>query len=216
MGVLASPVDSLIWMLSSVAPGQPETRTAAVPVSHAQDLELVRRLQARDRKAIADFVANHADALYGYVRFRLAPRTESADDVVQEVFLAAWQKLGSYRGDSPLRAWLLGIARHKIEDVYRERLREPDPLPSDESASEIAAGEALLDAEIDRRRLRERAATILSELPEPHGTVLLWRYWEHRSTADMAAATGKSEKAIERLLDRARKSFRSRWEDGRR
>ena len=214
MGVLASPLDSLIWMLSRVPPDQPETTTAGGPVSHAQDLELVRRLEARDRKAIADFVANHADALYSYVRFRLAPRTESADDVVQDVFLEAWQKLGSYRGDSPLRAWLLGIARHKIEDVYRERLREPDPLPDDESASVSAAGEAVLDAEIDRRRLRERAATILSELPEPYSTVLLWRYWEHRSTADMAATTGRTEKAIERLLDRARKSFRSRWEHG--
>jgi RNA polymerase sigma factor (sigma-70 family) len=215
LGVFASPLDYLEWMLSSMAPGPSKAGVTAAAAAHSLDLDLARRLQARDRKAVADFIADHADALYGYVRLRLAPRTESADDVVQEVFLAAWQKMGSYRGDSPLRAWLLGIARHKIEDLYRERLREPDPLPDDDGPCEISTDGALLDSEIDRGRLRERAASILKELPEAYCTALLWRYWEHRSTAEMAAATGKTEKAIERLLSRARYDFRRRWEDGR-
>jgi RNA polymerase sigma-70 factor (ECF subfamily) len=214
MGVSAAALDSLIWMFSSIVPGRPEAIAPAEFVSHQQDLELVRRLLAGDRKAMADFVADHADAIYGYVRFRLAPRADSADDVLQEVFLAAWQNLASYRGTSPMRAWLMGIARHKIEDIYRRRLIEPDPLPEDGDVSGLAGGEDLLDAEIDRKRLRDRASAILEELPGAYSAVLLWRYWEHRSTAEMAAATGKTEKAIERLLDRARKSFRARWQDG--
>ena len=196
-----------------MAPGPPEAGAAA-PVPHAQDFELARRLVERDRKAVAEFVANHADALYGYVRLRLAPRTEQADDVVQEVFLAAWQRIGSFRGESPLRAWLLGIARHKIEDVYRQRLREPDPLSEDDGPGETPTDAGFLDDAIDRRRLRERATAVLNELPEAYSTVLLWRYWEHRSTADMAAATGKTEKAVERLLSRARAAFRRRWQHG--
>lgn len=197
-----------------MAPGPPEAGAAAAPVPHAQDFELARRLVERDRKAVAEFVANHADALYGYVRLRLAPRTEQADDVVQEVFLAAWQRIGSFRGESPLRAWLLGIARHKIEDVYRQRLREPDPLPEDDGPGETPTDTGFLDDAIDRRRLRERATAVLNELPEAYSTVLLWRYWEHRSTAEMAAATGKTEKAVERLLSRARAAFRRRWQHG--
>lgn len=197
-----------------MAPGPPEAGAAAAPVPHAQDFELARRLVERDRKAVAEFVANHADALYGYVRLRLAPRSEQADDVVQEVFLAAWQRIGSFRGESPLRAWLLGIARHKIEDVYRQRLREPDPLPEDDGPGETPTDTGFLDDAIDRRRLRARATAVLNELPEAYSTVLLWRYWEHRSTAEMAAATGKTEKAVERLLSRARAAFRRRWQHG--
>jgi RNA polymerase sigma-70 factor (ECF subfamily) len=215
LGVFSNPLDSLVWMLSSMAPGPSEAEPATAPAPHAQDLELARRLLARDRKAIAEFVADHADALYGYVRLRLAPRTENTDDVVQEVFLVAWQRIGTFRGQSPLRAWLFGIARHKIEDLYRERLREPDPLPEDDGPGETPAEEGFLDQEIDRKRVRERAAAILNGLPEPYSTVLLWRYWEHRSTAEMAVATGKTEKAIERLLSRARAAFRKRWEDAR-
>lgn len=213
MGVFAASLDSLVWMLSGMLPQSAGTAVAG-PVAYSADLDLVRRVQARDRKAIADLVTDHAGAIHSYVQFRLAPQSDRADDVVQDVFLAAWQSLDAYRGDSSLRNWFIGIARHKIEDVYRQRLREPDPLPEEDGADELPALEPLFDAEIDRARLRKRAAAVLGELPEPYSAVLLWRYWDHRPLAEIAAATGKTEKAIERLLSRARTSFRRRWEDG--
>jgi DNA-directed RNA polymerase specialized sigma24 family protein len=49
-------------------------------------------------------------------------------------------------------------------------------------------------------------------LPESYSLVLLWRYWEGRSAREMASATGKTEKAVERLLARARTRFRELWE----
>jgi DNA-directed RNA polymerase specialized sigma24 family protein len=49
-------------------------------------------------------------------------------------------------------------------------------------------------------------------LPESYGVALLWRYWENRSARDMAEETGRSEKAIERLLARARARFRELWD----
>lgn len=216
MGGFAAELDGLVWMLSNAAPDQAGAGTVVEGAGQSRDLALVRRIQRRDRKAIAEFVAEHADAVYGYVRFRLAPRCEATDDVVQDVFLAAWQKLPTYRGESPLRAWLLGIARHKIQDVYRERLRAPVALPDGDDPDELAAGGSPVDDEIDRKRLCERAAEVLRELPEAYGTALLWRYWEAVRVAEMASATGKTEKAIERLLSRARDAFRRRWEDGRR
>src|SRR5260221_9423895 len=47
-----------------------------------------------------------------------------SEDLVHEVFLAAWEGLPGYQGSGPLRAWVLGIARHKVEDYYRARLRD--------------------------------------------------------------------------------------------
>lgn len=214
MGVFIAAFDVLFGMLSNVLPGGPDATGVSVAVAYADDLDFVRRLQRRDRKAIADFIAAYADAVYTYVRFRLAPRTDQADDVVQNVFLAAWQSLGSYRGSSPLRTWLLGIARHKVEDIYRERLKQEVQL-SDEVSETFADDSLAPDGEIDRKRLRERATAILNELPEAYAAVLLWRYWDHRSTTDIAVATGRTEKAVERMLSRARQSFRRRWDHGR-
>jgi RNA polymerase sigma-70 factor (ECF subfamily) len=182
----------------------------------SEDLALITRVLRKDRKATADLIALHSGAVYGYIIRRMAPRQDLVDDLVQEVFLAAWTHLADYRGDAPLRAWLLGIARHKVEDYYRGRLRDWTPLP-DESAQPPPEASALpsLDAEMDRSRAIEKVQQILASLPEAYAIVLLWRYWERRSAQEMADSTGKSVKGIERLLARAREQFKRRWDDER-
>ena len=83
-------------------------------------------------------------------------------------------------------------------------------------AFEPAAEGPSIDEQIDRERLDERLEArthrILQRLPESYGLALLWRYWENRSVREMAEATGKTEKAIERLLARARARFRELWD----
>jgi RNA polymerase sigma-70 factor (ECF subfamily) len=127
------------------------------------------------------------------------------DDLVQDVFLAAWESLPSFRADSPVRSWLLGIARHRVEDYYRSRLREP--LPQEAEAEEPAV-EFRLEETLDHQRLCRKTKEVLEGLPEIYSIVLLWRYWERRSAREMATETGRSEKAIERILARARALFK--------
>jgi RNA polymerase sigma-70 factor (ECF subfamily) len=175
------------------------------------DRRLVAAILRNDRKATAEFVAKYADQIYLYIRSRLIPRTDLVDDMVQEVFLAAWEGLASYRGDSSLASWLQGIARHKVENHYRAGLRA---LVSIEETSEEPSGAVLevdLEEFLDRERLHDKARSVLAALPEPYSLALLWRYWERCSAREMAARSGKSEKAIERLLARAREMFRERW-----
>jgi RNA polymerase sigma-70 factor (ECF subfamily) len=168
---------------------------------------------ARDRKATARLVELHADAVYRYVRRRLAPKTEMLDDIVQEVFLAAWRALGAYTGAAPLRSWLLSIARHKVEDYYRQTLGEPLRNLEDGEDESIPAPAADLVGELDGQRYAERAASIMTRLPYEYAIILRWRYWEDRSARDMAAASGRTEKAVERLLARARARFKALWQE---
>ena len=156
----------------------------------------------KDRKAAAELVDRYADCLYDYVRQRLAPSTDLVDDIVQDVFIAALRGLDRFSGQSALRSWLLGIARHKVEDHYRRRLREMvSPLELDDAAVPTLARDPGIEERIDRDRLRDKTHR-----------VLLWRYWEKRSAREMAEQTGRTEKAIERLLARARTQFRSLWD----
>lgn len=178
----------------------------------SEDLRLAAALLQKDRKATAEFVSRYADRLYGYLRRRLTPREDLADDLLQEVFLAAWESLPAYAGRSTLESWMFGIARHKVEAHYRARLREPLPLDEEQNTGEEAlAVEPDFDERIDIADRAARAGEILRDLPEAYAAVLQWRYWERRSAAEMAAASGKTEKAIERLLARAREQFRRRW-----
>ena len=168
----------------------------------------------KDRKATAEFVSRYADPVYGYVSQRLAPRADLVEDLVQQVFLVAFQKLDTFEGKSSVLGWLMGIARHKVEDLYRVRLREPEPFSDMDDASTsglVALPE--FDDLIDKARAQEKTQRILARLPEAYGLVLLWRYWEEHSTREMAVQTGKTEKAVERLLARARAHFRRLWEN---
>jgi len=175
------------------------------------DVALVTDVLQRDRKATAEFVDTYTDAVYAFIRQRLSPRLDLVEDLVQEVFIAAWENLNSFRGASPLRAWLLGIARHKVEDYYRRLLQSAQPLEP-ATAEELPAEDLDMEGIADRERTERRARQVLEELPERYRVALQWRYWEKRSTRQMAKAVGRSEKAIERLLARAREQFRRRWQ----
>ena len=106
----------------------------------------------------------------------------------------------------------------QVADYYRGRLRE---LPFDEPSIEDAGAEVFVsqhsdfEGEIDRTRTTAAIQETMSELPELHRAALLWRYWDGCSASEMAAASGKTAKAIERILSRARADFAQRWSEKR-
>lgn len=175
------------------------------------DADLVAALLRRDRKAAAEFVERCSDALYGFVRIRLAPRHDLVEDMVQDVFLQAWQALPRYRGEAALVPWVIGIARHKVQDHYRGRLRSIES-PWDEPEAEAPGEDA--EALLVRQGEIERIHATLGRMTEAYRIVLLWRYWEKLPAAGIAAATGRTEKAVERLLARARAEFRRLYDAG--
>lgn len=193
---------------------QPFDQRPTVGSPSSEDLELVAGVLRKDRKATAEFVARYADALYGYVRSRLAPQYEHVEDLVQEVFLTSWQSLSQYRGDGLLKAWVMGIARHKVEDYYRERLRAPESIEDADLEPDKSTSVPEMYRLLEQDELRKNTQRVLAALPEQYRLVLLWRYWERASAREMALKTGKTEKAIERLLARARAEFRERWNHG--
>ena len=178
-----------------------------------EDSALVSAVLRKDRKATAEFVARYADDVYRYVRCRLAPRNEEVDDLVQDIFLAAWESLRQFRGNGSLRAWVMGIARHKVEDHYRGRLREPESIADEDQDFTAPASSADFPQLLETEQLRKNTWRVMTRLPEQYRLALIWRYWERASAREIALKTGKTEKAIERLLARARAEFRKRWKD---
>jgi RNA polymerase sigma-70 factor, ECF subfamily len=198
-----------------VAPRAPSATTHPVSVEsrsgQSDERELIASVLRKDRKAAARLVAAHIDAVYAYARHRLAPHADLVDDVVQDVFLAALKGLAAFESQSSLRTWLLAIARHKIEDIYRQRLRTALALDSDSPEHEPTSHEVPLDEQLDKARAGAKTRRILERMPEHYALILLWRYWEQRSARDVAAAIGTTEKSVERLLARARAKFKERW-----
>jgi RNA polymerase sigma-70 factor, ECF subfamily len=183
---------------------------ASQAVASTEERRLIAGVLAKDRKATGEFVAYCADWLYPFVRNRLIPRDELVEDLIQEIVFAAWQALPSYRGDANLRSWVIGIARHKVEDYYRKRLQALEVHEEDESSLEPAVTPGF-EEQIDSAALRGKVQETLASLPEAYALALMWRYRDEKSVREMAQLAGKTEKAMERLLARARQNFRRRW-----
>jgi RNA polymerase sigma-70 factor (ECF subfamily) len=185
---------------------------AQAPEFVSDERRLVASVLAKERKATAEFVEQCADWLYPFLRRRLVPRPEVIEDILQDILLAAWQALPTYRGDSSLQSWILGIARHKIDDYYRRRIREEDISEEEDSAPEPSMV-PMLEQQLDSAAQQDKVQETLSGMPESYALALIWRYRDERSVREMAQLSGKTEKAMERLLARAREDFRRRWND---
>jgi len=200
-----------LHFLQQPDPDHGETTNSSV----AEDARLAASVLVKDRKATAEFVSRYADSIYGYIRARLAPRHDQVEDLVQEVFLSAWENLGRFRGTGPLEAWMMGIARHKVEDYYRGRLRAPESIDDADQVPAMPTTSPQIVEVLEQEQLRKKTWGVLEHLPDGYRLALIWRYWDKASAREMAQKTGKTEKAIERLLARAREEFRGRWNHGR-
>lgn len=183
------------------------------PGEFSGDTLLAQAVAARDRKAAAEFVQLYADLVYGFVLNRLTPNVQPVEDLVQEVFLAAFSSLRNYTGSAPLKAWVLAVARHKVEDYYRAKLKLLVPA-TDEEPLEPADPAPLPDQVLSDAEENRRAAEVLAGLRYEYALLLRWRYWDQIPASAMAERLGKTEKAVERMLARARNEFRVRWLTG--
>jgi RNA polymerase sigma-70 factor (ECF subfamily) len=161
---------------------------------------------ARDPDAFEAFYREHVDALQRFIARRVAT-PEAAADLTADVFLAAIEAAASYDpGCGPAKAWLFGIARHRIADSYRNAARESRATAA-VLGSELLDADDLsrihdrLDAEAAARDLYQRLDTI----PEPERAVLELVALDELSVVEAAAALKITQVAARVRLHRARR-----------
>jgi RNA polymerase sigma factor (sigma-70 family) len=149
---------------------------------------LAARLVAGDETALEE-VYDRWSALVHTYAVRALHDSHDAEEVTQQVFVAAWRSRHTLTpSPSALPAWLVGIARHKVADVRAARARE---------AARLAAVVALpgvhddalqaADDEIAERLVVRQA---VEDLPDPRRTIVFLAFWEERSHAEIAEKVG--------------------------
>jgi RNA polymerase sigma factor (sigma-70 family) len=147
----------------------------------------------------------------------LGNRTD-AEDVTQQVFVAAWQSRGTLRpSDSALPAWLIGIARHRVADEYARRARASrvsQAVAANTVPGSEVEGRDVVDRLVDRVLLREA----VEQLTEPRRSVLHLAYVEDRTQEDIAKQLdlplGTVKSHMRRGLLRLRQDLRTGWDGG--
>ncbi len=149
-----------------------------------ESAELAARLAGGDREALAEMYRRWSPLVHTIALRALGTR-EDAEDVVQQVFVAAWRGRATLRPErgSPA-AWLVGITKHRVADVRAERYRSHRNLQA--VASEVAtAPEATGDSDWAERLLLVHE---LERMGDPRATVLRMAFIEDRTHEDIARA----------------------------
>lgn len=173
------------------------------------DAELIRRYRAGDSTAFEEIVARYEapvrGVLYGFLR-----DPTLVEDVAQETFLRALDKLHKITDPSALRSWLVSIACNGARDELRRRKRQRQvPLDSQEAEVERERGPRpgpLGDAV--RSDLRRDLAEALQHVPESSREALVLKIVEGWTYAEIARFQGIPMGTVQIRIHRARLQLR--------
>lgn len=182
-------------MVSSKNPGD----------AKSADLELANSIRGGDQGAFEELYRQHSTRLYN-LAYRMAGSPSDADDLLQEIFLLAYRKMGSFRGESSLGTWLYRLAMNHCLDVLRSRQarmgQQTDSL-DEEGAAPVAVPATPLGA-VSRLDL-ERA---INELPDACRAAFLLHDVEGFGHQEVGTILGISEGTSKSQVHKARMRIR--------
>jgi RNA polymerase sigma-70 factor, ECF subfamily len=156
-------------------------------VTGPDELRLVSDLRAGRPEACAELVRAHYQAVYRFLA-HLCRDAHRAEDLTQETFAAAWEKIATFQGRSSLATWLHRIAYTKFLDARRAERRAAGAFERRTGPAAPPAGPLDVAAADDEARRLYRA---LDELDAPERALLVLHYLQGLSYREMAAVLGE-------------------------
>ena len=175
------------------------------------DEQLARECQRGSLDAFEELVQRHEARLFNFL-CQKAPRREDAEDLAQQTFINAWQRINQYRSESSFATWLYTIARNLTISHYRKHgkvthceleVAEPNLVERETPADTLS--------EIEEHATLWRIAR--GTLKEEAFDVLWLKYKEQQSIAEIATILNRTEISVKVMLHRARKKLGHALED---
>jgi len=169
------------------------------------DLELAGRIRSGDGTAFETLYQQHAPRLYN-LAYRMAGTATDADDLLQDIFLLAYRKVGSFRGESSLGTWLYRLAMNHCLDVLRSRQarqgHQTDSLDEEGAAPPAAAPVVGAVSRIDLERA-------IGQLPRACRAAFLLHDVEGFGHQEVGTILGISEGTSKSQVHKARLRIRA-------
>lgn len=181
------------------------------------DKKLAIRLLRGDKLSFDVFFNTYFPRIYRFALLRLNHDHNLAEDTAQIVLCQALSKMSTYRGEAPLFSWLCTFCRFEISKQRKARnraqgeatLTEDDPVVRAALESLLSETGNAPDVAAYQAELGQLVKVALDHLPALYADALECKYVHGYSVRNIGRRIGKSEKATESILTRARAAFQA-------
>lgn len=163
---------------------------------------LIQQFKDGNKNAFDELYQRYLSGIYKRVRF-VVPEND-VEDVTQEIFIAAFKSLSSFRGEAQFGTWLRTLTNNKVAEYYRRRNRKQE-------APQVPLNDALGRTEGNTVKIMEERITLrnaLRQIPDQYQEVILLRFAEGLQFNEIAEVTGQHLEATKSLFRRAISALR--------
>ncbi|MBN2441476.1 MAG: sigma-70 family RNA polymerase sigma factor [Spirochaetales bacterium] len=173
--------------------------------------EFIKRLRLKDEEAFKELYRVSHRMLFNYILLKVNGQVEVAEDILSEVYCDAITYSVSLTLTHNIKAWLFRITKSKIGDFYRKLKKEQNIIKVQKVIVKQNELWNWFSNSPESRVLNKENQLLLkaafARLPESNREVLIKKYEEKKSMAQIAAEIKKTEKAVDNILYRSRKLF---------
>ena len=176
------------------------------------DHQLLAQLRAGDERATALWFQTYQPRLTAYISRKLSQPLD-VEELVQETFINCLRSLPNFKGNSSLYTWMCSIANHEVADYFRKRYAKKFikalPLADFIFGDELKSNQSL-DL-LDAHQTAETINRVFTKIGRENQELLLLKYVDGQKVKEIARQFGRTPKAIESDLFRARRDFREHY-----
>ncbi|MHC4644420.1 MAG: RNA polymerase sigma factor [Planctomycetota bacterium] len=174
------------------------------------------KLRADNKEAVEQWFEKYADPLYTLVYYRAGKDSDTAQDVVQETFLKALEKIEAYDSSrAGMFAWLSYLSKNCIKKTLRDKNRSV-PYQVDDDRLDARLSDAYLQMEkqelppdiLERAETADLVRMAMANIPTDYSSVLRQYYYENVPVGEISGRHRISTGAVRTLLHRARRAFK--------
>lgn len=174
--------------------------------------EKVATLDDQDQRAFSELIERYEKKLFRYIGRISDISHEDIEDVLQEIFIKAYQHILNFDTDQKFSSWIYRIAHNETINYYRKQHVRPEGHKASEETSELAF-EQLASAfdirkAIQQKELQSMIQRILERMDLKYREVLILKYLEEKEYQEISFILKKPMGTIATLLNRAKKQFK--------
>ncbi len=177
-----------------------------------KDEILVAKAAQGDQDAFGELYERYVERIYNYIYYRTG-NTYDAEDLTERVFMRAMRHIGNYNDRGlPFSAWLYRIAHNLVANWHRDNNRRKE-IPIDDGFLVVRSNDHP-EQELLRAEEKERLLMAIRRLPPERQQLIILKFVEHLSNAEIGEIMGRTEGAIKSLYHRTLATMRREFTEG--